>query len=155
MHHLYYQKSELSRFRDFSIPVFPRFRDFSRCKYTHILDFYRCFLKKLHYKKIGNHWNIQLVWQHIEPIFASPSLLKNDHLPDFTQLLAYFAHKKPKESMKYAVVIRETLCRTVVVEATDEPSALRQVEEQYRQSQIVLDADDFERTEFLTPERAE
>jgi hypothetical protein len=83
-------------------------------------------------------------------------LLKNDHLPDFTQLLAYFAHKKPKESMKYAVVIRETLCRTVVVvEATDEPSALRQVEEQYRQSQIVLDADDFERTEFLTPERAE
>jgi hypothetical protein len=93
MHHLYYQKSELSRFRDFSIPVFPRFRDFSRCKYTHILDFYRCFLKKLHYKKIGNHWNIQLVWQHIEPIFASPSLLKNDHLPDFTQLLAYFARK--------------------------------------------------------------
>jgi hypothetical protein len=25
-------------------------------------SFYRCFLKKMHYKKTGNHWNIQKVY---------------------------------------------------------------------------------------------
>lgn len=46
--------------------------------------------------------------------------------------------------MKYKVKVIETLSRVVEVEAESSSEAWDKVEEQWKRSEIVLDADDFE-----------
>lgn len=50
--------------------------------------------------------------------------------------------------MKIKVSIIETLERTILVEAKDETEALVKAEQLYRNSDIVLDADDYVDTEI-------
>ncbi len=45
--------------------------------------------------------------------------------------------------MKFEILITETLCKTVTVEAVDLIDALEQVEEKWNNEEYVLDADDF------------
>lgn len=45
--------------------------------------------------------------------------------------------------MKYLVGITETLCRTIVVEASSGEEAERIAEDMYKASEIILGADDF------------
>ena len=54
--------------------------------------------------------------------------------------------------MKYAVKIVETLSRTVVVEADSFRDALTAVDAAYFNEKIVLDAEDFEGTDFISSE---
>lgn len=44
---------------------------------------------------------------------------------------------------KFAVTITETLCKTLIVEATDFDAACGKIERAYNAADIVLDAEDF------------
>lgn len=44
---------------------------------------------------------------------------------------------------KYKVEIKETLCRIVETEAASQEAALQQIKRQYKDSQIVLTANDY------------
>ena len=49
---------------------------------------------------------------------------------------------------KFCIEVKEVLRRTVEVEAADEVEATERVRQMYRECRIVLDASDYERTEF-------
>ena len=49
---------------------------------------------------------------------------------------------------KYKVIIKEEYIRTIEVEAVDKSEALDKIIKQYRNEDIVLDADDFFDVEF-------
>lgn len=49
---------------------------------------------------------------------------------------------------KYQIEVREVLSRTMMVEAHDEAEAIEVVRHMYRNCDVVLDASDYERTEF-------
>ena len=49
---------------------------------------------------------------------------------------------------KYKVIIKEEYIRTIEVEAVDKAKALDKIIKQYRNENIVLDADDFFDVEF-------
>lgn len=51
--------------------------------------------------------------------------------------------------MKYQIEIRETLSRTVEVEASNKLDALEKVKSLYSDSKIVLDYSDFMKTEYF------
>lgn len=52
------------------------------------------------------------------------------------------------KSVKYKIEIKETLSKVVEIEAVDEGEALRKIEEQYRNGEIVLDSGDYVDTEI-------
>ena len=62
----------------------------------------------------------------------------------FLSFLCYFAFYM----MSYSIEVKEILCRRVEVLASHEDEALNQVRKMYRDCTIVLDASDYERTEF-------
>ena len=49
---------------------------------------------------------------------------------------------------QYSIVVTEVLSRIVEIEATDEDDAITTVKVMYRNCDIVLDASDYELTEF-------
>lgn len=51
--------------------------------------------------------------------------------------------------MKYFVEIKETLTKVVEIEANNAEEALDVVEKQYKNSEIILVADDYVKTEIL------
>lgn len=51
--------------------------------------------------------------------------------------------------MKYFVEIKETLTKIVEIEANNAEEALDVVEKQYKNSEIILVADDYVKTEIL------
>lgn len=51
--------------------------------------------------------------------------------------------------MKYFVEIKETLTKVVKIEANNAEEALDVVEKQYKNSEIILVADDYVKTEIL------
>ena len=50
--------------------------------------------------------------------------------------------------MKYRVTIEELLCRQIEVEAETAEEALEKVEDQYKNGELVLTADDFSEVTF-------
>lgn len=62
----------------------------------------------------------------------------------FLMILCYFA----SDMTSYSIEVKEILCRHVKVLASHEAEALNQVRKMYRDCTIVLDASDYERTEF-------
>jgi hypothetical protein len=51
--------------------------------------------------------------------------------------------------MTYEVTIRETLSRTITVDANSKMQALDIVKDKYNRSEIVLDCDDYNKTDYL------
>lgn len=49
---------------------------------------------------------------------------------------------------KFAVTVTETLCKTLIVEASDFDAACGKIERAYMMGEIVLDAEDFFDTEI-------
>ena len=52
----------------------------------------------------------------------------------------------------YKIEVKETLSRIVEIEANSSDEALLKIKELYKNEEIVLDADDFDETEFLVSE---
>jgi len=52
----------------------------------------------------------------------------------------------------YAIEIKETLSKTIEIEAPNEEAALLKIKELYQQQEIVLSADDFVTVDFLKVE---
>ena len=50
----------------------------------------------------------------------------------------------------FKIEVKETLSRTIEIEANSNNEALLKIEELYKKQEIVLDADDFVETEFIT-----
>ena len=50
--------------------------------------------------------------------------------------------------MKYSVTIEETLSRTIDIEADSKQDAIDKVKKQYKNEDLVLDADDFSEVVF-------
>ena len=51
--------------------------------------------------------------------------------------------------MQYKITIKETLARTVPIEAEDEEEALLRAEELYYNSDIILDSEDYKGVIFI------
>ena len=49
---------------------------------------------------------------------------------------------------RYAISVKETLKRTVIVEAESLNEAIQRVEDAYEQDKIILDVDDYDETEI-------
>ena len=59
-----------------------------------------------------------------------------------------FAKLPTFSTMKYQFEITETLQKKVEIEAIDECEAKKTIEKQYRYGQVVLDAEDYKKTQI-------